>query len=143
MKNMKLIMENFRKNMQEARFGDPDFVPGRNPNFDYEKNKPKPAKISKPEAPKSLEDVAFDKAVADIMRQYDERELHNMMYDELEDLFVNRFADNHPEEALPTSEEVAAMFLAIGLTNPEEEDDSLPSDVEEPPGFMPGEGGNY
>ena len=47
MKNMKLIMENFRKNMQEARFGDPDFVPGRNPDFDYEKNKPKPARNPK------------------------------------------------------------------------------------------------
>jgi len=143
MKNMKLIMENFRKNMQEARFGDPDFVPGPNPFFDYEKNKPKAPMDAQPEAEKSLEDVAFEKAIANIMRQYNERELHNMMYDELEDLFVNRFADNHPEEALPTSEEVAAMFLAVGLTNPEEEDDSLPSDKEEPPGFMPGEGGNY
>ena len=134
MKSMKLIMENFRKTMKEARFGDPDFTPGPNPYFDYDKNQPKPPKNPQPEVEKTPEDVAFDEAIIDITRQYDERELHNMVYDELEDLFVNSYADNHPEEALPDSEQVSKMYFTVGLTNPLEKDDPLPSDQEEDPG---------
>ena len=147
MKSMKLIMENFRKTMKEAQFGDPDFTPGPNPYFDYDKNKPKfSAKqdIAGEEGDKSPEEAAKTAAVEDIMRQYTELELHNMMYDELEDLFVNRFSDNHPEEALPEAEDIADKMLTVGVLNPEEQyDDELPSDQEEPPGYMPGEGGNY
>lgn len=116
MKNMKLIMENFRNKMGEE---------------------PKMAD----------EEVAMHRAVEDIAKNYTERELHDMVYDELEDLLVNRFADFWPvegEEALPEAEEVEKMLGMLGITNPLEKDDEmLPSDREDPPGYMPGEGGNY
>ena len=113
MKNMKLIMENFRNKMAE-------------------------------EPKMSDEQIAMERAIADIAKNYTERELHDMVYDELEDLLVNRFADNHPEEGLPNAEEVAEMMVKLGIANPNEEDDEmLPSDREENPGYAPGEGGNY
>ena len=143
MKSMKLIMENFRKTMNEAWPGTPE------PQAPWGKD-PKPyvdmrgPQQTEPEIETSVEDKAKAAAVKDIMRQYTELELHNMMYDEMEDLFVNRFSDNHPEEALPRAEDVADMMLTVGVLNPEEKyDEELPSDQEEPPGFMPGEGGNY
>lgn len=116
MKNMKLIMENFRNKMAEE---------------------PKMAD----------EEVAMHRAVEDIAKNYTERELHDMVYDELEDLLVNRFADFWPvegEDGLPEAEEVEKMMNMLGLTNPLEKDDEmLPSDREDNPGYAVGQGGDY
>jgi len=139
MKNMKLIMENFRKTMNEAWPGSPETKAPWT-------GKPQKDWSSEIEANRDSRDAskrAMNSAVKDIMRQYDERELHNMMYDELEDLFVNRFSDNHPTEALPDEDQVADMMKACGIFKPEEKDDPMASDMEDPPGYMPGEGGNY
>jgi len=116
MKNMKLIMENFRNKMGEE---------------------PKMAD----------EEVAMHRAVEDIAKNYTERELHDMVYDELEDLLVNRFADFWPvegEDGLPEAEEVEKMMRMLRITDPLEKDDEmLPSDQQDNPGYAPGEGGNY
>lgn len=113
---MKLIMENFRNKMAEE---------------------PKMAD----------EEVAMHRAVEDIAKNYTERELHDMVYDELEDLLVNRFADFWPvegEDGLPEAEEVEKMMNMLGLTNPLEKDDEmLPSDREDNPGYAVGQGGDY
>ena len=116
---MKLIMENFRNKMS--------------------------AEAEEPEM--SDEQIAMKRAVEDIAKNYTERELHDMKYDKLEDLLVNRFADFWPvegEEGLPEADEVGEMMKMLGLTNPFEKDDEmLPSDREDNPGVAVGQGGNY
>ena len=139
MKEMKLIMENFRKNMQEM-FGGRHFS-------DEELGKMDPKMrsfIERSRKSRDVNSVAKKQAINDIMRQYTEQEMHEMVYDELEDLFMNRFADAHPEDRDPDEDEIAEMMKACGLFNPEEEYDlEEPSDLDDPPGYMPGEGGNY
>ena len=113
---MKLIMENFRNKMGEE---------------------PKMAD----------EEVAMHRAVEYIAKKYTERELHDMKYDKLEDLLVNKFADFWPvegEDGLPEAGEVGEMLKMLGLTNPFEKDDEmLPSDKEDNPGYAVGQGGDY
>lgn len=136
---MKLIIENFRKKMKEGWPGEekPSVPWAGKPQKDWS------SEIEANRNARAESKRAMDAAVEDILRQYDERELHNMMYDELEDLFVNRFSDNHAGEVLPDEDQVAAMMKACGIFNPEEKDDPMPSDSEDPPGYMPGDGGNY
>jgi hypothetical protein len=139
MKEMKLIMENFKKRMKEGWPGEEkvDAPWAGKPQKSWDKE------IQRMGDSRDTSTEAMKKTVADIMRQYDERELHNMMYDELEDLFVNRFSDNHPDEVLPDEDQVAEMMKDCGIFKPEEKDDPMASDMEDPPGYMPGDGGNY
>jgi len=139
MKNMKLIMENFRKTMKEAWPGteEPKASWSGKPQKNWSKE------IGVHNAANAARKEAMRLAVADIERQYDERELHNMVYDELEDLFVNSFSDNHPKQDIPDEDEVESMMKALELFNPIEKDDPMPSDQQDNPGFAKGEGGNY
>lgn len=86
---------------------------------------------------------AKKEAINGILAQYTEEEMHNMIYDELEDLFMNRFADVHPQGRDPDAEEISSMMQACGIFEPEEKYDMEKSDIEDPPGYMPGEGGKY
>ena len=139
MNKMKLIMENFRKKMKEGWPGEekPSVPWTGKPQKDWS------SEIGRAGDSRDAANAAMEAAVADIMRQYDERELHNMVYDELEDLFVNRFSDNHPDEALPDEEQVATMMKDCGIFNAEEKDDPSRSDIEDSPGYMPGDGADW
>ena len=136
---MKLIMENFKKNMSEM-FKGGDFT-------DDELKKMDPTMrgyIEKARKSKNINTIAKKQAINSIMSQYTEQEMHEMVYDELEDLFMNRFADAHPENRDPNEDEIAEMMKACGIFRPEEEYDLEGlSDIDDPPGYMPGEGGNY
>ena len=136
---MKPIMENFRKNMTEMFRG--------REITDDELEKMDPVMrgfIEKTRKSRSINTIAKEKAIKSIMAQYTEQEMHEMVYDELEDLFMNRFADAHPENRDPDEDEIAEMMKACGIFKPEEEYDlEEPSDMDDPPGYMPGEGGNY
>ena len=139
MKEMKLILENFRKNMTEQ-------FKGRELTDDeLEKLDPKMRGfIEKSRKSRNASKIAKEKAIISIKSQYTEKEMHEMVYDELEDLFMNRFADAHPENKDPNEDEIAEMMKACGIFKPEEEYDlEEPSDSDDPPGYMPGEGGNY
>ena len=139
MKEMKLIMENFRKNMTEM-FKGRDLT-------DDELEKMDPVMrgfIEKSRMSRNASKIAKEKAITSIRSQYTEREMHEMVYDELEDLFMNRFADAHPNNRDPNEDEIAEMMKELDLFKPEEEYDlEEPSDLEDPSGYMPGEGGNY
>jgi hypothetical protein len=139
MKEMKLIMENFRKNMTEM-FKGREFT-------DDELEKMDPTMrgyVEKARKSRNVSTIAKKQAINSIMSQYTEQEMHEMVYDELEDLFMNRFADAHPEDRDPNEDEIAEMMKACGIFRPEEQYDlEDPSDMDDPPGYMPGEGGNY
>jgi len=146
MKEMKMIFENFRKNVKEGWPGAPK------PTVPWE-NKPQKNWNTEIQAKSEAENArkqAMKLAVEDIKRQYNERELHNMIYDELEDLFVNRFSDNLPKKSdlsdeydLPTEDEVETMMAACKLFKPVEEDDPMASDLEDRVGYMPGDDADW
>ena len=75
------------------------------------------------------------------------RAMHEMPYDDQETAIQNYFADNHPEEAEARSEHIEKIRKLLRISDPDEEykqnDEMMPSDREDPPGYMPGEGGNY
>jgi hypothetical protein len=139
MKEMKLIMENFRKNMTEM-FKGREFTDDELENMDPTMR----SFIEKSRKSRDINTIIKKQAVNSIMSQYTEQEMHEMVYDELEDLFMNRFADAHPKNRDPNEDEIAEMMKACGIFRPEEQYDlEEPSDVDDPPGYMPGEGGNY
>ena len=139
MKEMKLIIENFRKNMTEM-FKGREFT-------DDELEKMDPTMrgyVEKARKSRNVSTIAKKQAINSVMSQYTEQEMHEMVYDELEDLFMNRFADAHPKNQDPNEDEIAEMMKACGIFRPEEKYDlEEPSDIDDPPGYMPGEGGNY
>ena len=139
MKEMKLIMENFRKNMTEM-FKGREFTDDELENMDPTMR----SFIEKSRKSRDINAIIKKQAINSIMSQYTEQEMHEMVYDELEDLFMNRFADAHPKNRDPNEDEIAEMMKACGIFRPEEQYDlEEPSDVDDPPGYMPGEGGNY
>ena len=139
MKEMKLIMENFSKNMTEM-FKGREFTDDELENMDPTMR----SFIEKSRKSRDINAIIKKQAINSIMSQYTEQEMHEMVYDELEDLFMNRFADAHPKNRDPNEDEIAEMMKACGIFRPEEQYDlEEPSDVDDPPGYMPGEGGNY
>ena len=139
MKEMKLIMENFRKNMTEM-FKGREFTDDELENMDPTMR----SFIEKSRKSRDINAIIKKQAINSIMSQYTEQEMHEMVDDELEDLFMNRFADAHPKNRDPNEDEIAEMMKACGIFRPEEQYDlEEPSDVDDPPGYMPGEGGNY
>ena len=93
----------------------------------------------------SPEQAAITKAVEHIKNNYSEEQIHKTMsWEEVEYMVMNTYADNHPEEGYPQEEEIIAIYKALGITQPDESyDDLSPDDHNDPPGYMPGEGGNW
>jgi hypothetical protein len=146
---MKLIMESWKKYINETRADDEldrgyrDAMEGevRDPSGSnwYQDGYDEGEERLKRER-KTPEQIAAEKAVKLIKYNYNEKDFHEMVYEDLEDLVVNTYADHHPEEGLPDAEEVEAMMKELGIFEPEEEYDDLASDdYEDPPGYMPGE----
>ncbi len=58
--------------------------------------------------------------------------------------FGDEYANITGFQAVEAAEEdMLKMFDALDVLDDDEEDELMPSDMEDPPGFMPGEGGNY
>ena len=171
MKDMKLIMENFRKNMQE---GWPGSEKSQDSSWSWGGSKEDAeafvqkqlAKTRKSmqdaeqalemekkrliEDPKTPDEKAMGGAIVDLENQYGEdlvRAMHEMPYEDQETGIENAFADNHPEEAYPKRQHIEKIRELLKISDPDEEykqeDEMMPSDQEDPPGYMPGEGGNY
>lgn len=168
---MKLIMENFRKNMQE---GWPGSEKSQDSSWSWGGNKEDAeAFVQKQLAKtrKSREDAdaaieAEKKQIIDdpqtpdeeamggvMLRLQDEfgpdlvRAMHEMPYEDQETAFEEYFADAHPEDAYPKREHIETIRKLLKISDPDEDykqdDEMMPSDQEDPPGYMPGEGGNY
>lgn len=151
MKSMKLIMENFRKTMKEAQFGDPNFVPGPNPHFDYDKNQPKSDPESDAMAMKKQEliDAAAATVAKEIVSSFggefgsvwdimqhptakiDMRDMRERSQRALGDEMAMAGGDAFFKI---TEKDMLAMMDAINMYKDPEHEESLPSDQEEDPG---------
>ena len=171
MKDMKLIMENFRKNMQEGWPGSEKsqdsswswggskedaeaFVQKQLAKMRKSKQDAKNAIEMEKERlinnPKTADEQAMGGAMVRLEKEFGEdlvRAMHEMPYDDQETAIQNYFADSHPEEAYAKREHIEKIRELLRISDPDEDykqdDEMMPSDQEDPPGYMPGEGGNY
>jgi hypothetical protein len=163
MKNMKLIMENFRKNMTEM------FGARRMSDEEMEDLRIKDPKMygfmMKSRKSKQIRDQAIEMTVAavekDILDEYENRydNVQTLIDDEMEEFDTGElkrrlkiaFNDNllslGDKSGVPADEKdmlvMANKLNILAITGQENLDDDLPSDQEDNPGVDPGEGGNY
>ena len=168
---MKLIMENFRKNMQE---GWPGSEKSQDSSWSWGGNKEDAeafvqkqlAKTRKSrqdaeaaieaekkqliDNPRTADEKAMGGVILRLENEYGAnlvRAMHEMTYDDQETTIQNYFADSHPEEAEAKGEHIEKIRKLLRISDPDEDykqdDEMMPSDQEDPPGYMPGEGGNY
>ena len=147
-------MENFKKTVQ-------------NEAWNWEGNKEESEKfvqqqLQRSRKSKETTEQAIMNAVANVreelLNMYDNEyeSVQDIVDDESTDLDIgelkvrlNRsFGDEYANitgfQAVEAAEEdMLKMFDALDVLDDDEEDELMPSDMEDPPGFMPGEGGNY
>tara|TARA_X000000950_G_scaffold284495_1_gene387755 strand:- start:664 stop:1128 length:465 start_codon:yes stop_codon:yes gene_type:complete len=154
MKKMKLIMENFNKTVKNEAW-----------NWGGSKEESEKfvqQQLQKSRKAKETTEQAIVNAVANVREElldmYDNEyeSVQDIVDDESTDLDIgelkvrlNRaFGDEYANitgfQAVEAAEEdMLKMFDALDVLDDDEEDELMPSDMEDPPGFMPGEGGNY
>jgi len=163
MKSMKLIMENFRKTMKEAQFGEPGFTPGPNPYFDYEKNQPKStpeqdAKAAMAKKKQEMIDAAAPRVAQEIVDSFNGQfgSVWDIMKHPTAKVDIRKLRDDS-QKALGdeiakagggaffeiTEDDMLAMIDAINMYKDPRHEEPLPSDQQDNPGFAKGEGGNY
>ena len=151
MKSMKLIMENFRKTMKEAQFGDPDFTPGPNPYFDYDKGRPKSDPPADDMAMKKQEliDAAAATVAKEIVSSFGGEfgSVWDIMQHPTAELDMRQVRE-HCKRALGdemarvgaepffdiTEDDMIAMVDALNVWKDPEHEEPLASDQEEDPG---------
>lgn len=164
---MKLIMENFRKSMTEQFQGremsdqemedlrkrDPKMygfmMKSRNSREDDE-NQIEQEKERLINNPKDSNEQALGGAILYLEKRYGAdlvRAMHEMSYDDQETAIQNAYEENHPEEAEAEGKDIEIIRKLLKISDPDEEykqdDEMEASDMDDPPGYMPGEGGNY
>ena len=154
MKSMKLIMENFRKNMQNE---DWNWGGSKEDADEFVRGQMKKSSKSRETTERALM-TAVNAVREEILDIYDHRyaNIQDIVDDESTDLSIgelkillNRaFGDAHAAAAgtpgIEASEEdMLKMMDALDVFEDDKTDALMPSDQEEPPGYMPGQGGNY
>jgi len=151
---MKLIMENFKKNMQKESW----YWGGSKEDAEAGVEK-QIAKVGKQkEITKNALAAAVEAVRQEVLDMYDNEfeNLQDIVDDENTDLdigelkvMLNRaFGDAHAQmggsqgiEA--TEEDMLQMFDILNVFKDDDEDELMPSDQQDNPGYAPGEGGNY
>ena len=157
MKEMKLIMENFRRNMTEMYKG--------RELTDDELEKMDPTMRGFVEKSRKSKDITLQavEMAAESVRQ-EILDLYDNQYENIQDIvddeateldigklkvMLNRnFGDAHAQlggtHGIEAAEQdMLKMFDILGVLEDDDEDGLAPSDMDDPPGLMPGEGGNY
>ena len=161
MKNMKLIMENFNKTVKNEAW---NWGGSKEDAEAFVQKQLAKTKKSKQDAedsveaekerlinnPKTPEEQAIGAAMTRLENEFGPdlvRAMHEMPYDQQETAIENYFADGHPEEAYPEREHIEIIRKLLKISDPGEDykkdDEMEASDMDDPPGYMPGEGGNY
>lgn len=164
MKNMKLIMENFRKNMTEMFKGrelTDDELEKMDPTmrgFIKKSRKSRQDTDAAIEAekeqlinnPRTADEQAMGAVIARLESEFGAdlvRAMHEMPYEDQETAIQNYFEDDHPEQAEATREHIEKIRKLLRISDPDEDykqdDEMEASDMDDPPGYMPGQGGNY
>tara|TARA_R100000005_G_scaffold96173_2_gene81184 strand:+ start:1275 stop:1739 length:465 start_codon:yes stop_codon:yes gene_type:complete len=154
MKNMKLIMENFKKNMQNETWNwggskedSEAFVQKQLAKHRQSKKDTSTAMMTAIEAVKKEVLDMYDNEYSNIQDIVDD-EATDLSIGELKIMCNRAFGDAYAQitgkPGIEASEEdMLMMFDALDVLEDDEQDGIMPSDKDDPPGYMPGEGGNY
>ena len=100
--------------------------------------------------PKSPKEKAIGRAIAELENRYGPdlvRAMHEMPYDDQETAIQNAFEDNHPKQEPAQRDDIEIIRKLLKISDPDEDykqdDEMEASDMDDPPGYMPGDGGNY
>tara|TARA_R100001510_G_C7643584_1_gene201088 strand:+ start:13 stop:477 length:465 start_codon:yes stop_codon:yes gene_type:complete len=154
MKNMKLIMENFKKNMKNEAWNwggskeeSEAFVQNQLEKHRQSRNDTSTALMTAVEAVKKEVLNMFDNQYSNIQDIVDD-EAAELSIGKLKIMCNRAFGDAYAQitgkPGLEASEEdMLMMFDALDVLEDDEQDGVMPSDMDDPPGYMPGEGGSY
>ena len=157
MKEMKLIIENFRKNMTEM------FKKRELTDDELKKMDPKMrAFIEKSRKSENITSQAVEMAARTVKQEildlYDNQyeNIQKIVDDEATELDIGKlkvmlnrsFGDAHAQlggtQGIEAAEQdMLKMFDILNVLEDDEEDGLMASDMDDPPGYMPGQGGSY
>ena len=151
---MKLIMENFKKTVQNEAWS---WGGNKEDSEKFVQKQLGKLRKSKQITAQALE-MAAETVRQEILDLYDSQyeNIQQIVDDENTELDIGKlkvmlnrtFGDAHAQiggsQGIEAAEEdMLKMFDILGVLEDDEEDGLMPSDQEDPPGYMPGEGGNY
>tara|TARA_Y100001937_G_C7134548_1_gene339264 strand:- start:5992 stop:6456 length:465 start_codon:yes stop_codon:yes gene_type:complete len=154
MKNMKLIMENFKKTVQNEAW---NWGGSKEDSEAFVQNQLAKHRKAKKDTSTSMM-TAIEAVRREVLDMYDNEysNIQDIVDDENTDLdigelkimcnraFGDAYAKLTGKQGVEASEEdMLMMFDALDVLEDDEQDGILPSDKDDPPGYMPGEGGNY
>ncbi len=151
---MKLIMENFKKNMKNEAWNwggskeeSEAFVQNQLEKHRQSRNDTSTALMTAVEAVKKEVLNMFDNQYSNIQDIVDD-EAAELSIGKLKIMCNRAFGDAYAQitgkPGLEASEEdMLMMFDALDVLEDDEQDGVMPSDMDDPPGYMPGEGGSY
>jgi hypothetical protein len=154
MSKMKLIMENFRKNMKNEAWS---WGGSKEDAESFVRDKMKKGSKAR-EATEQAIITAVNVVRDEILDVYDQQfatvqdivdsESTELDIGELKILLNRAFGDAHAQFAgtpgtEAAEEDMLRMIDSLDVFEDDETDALMPSDQEEPPGYMPGDGGNY
>lgn len=151
---MKLIMENFKKTVQNEAWS---WGGNKEDSEKFVQKQLGKLRKSKQITAQALK-IAAETVKQEILDLYDNQyeNVRQIVDDENTELDIGKlkvmlnraFGDAHTQiggsQGIEAAEEdMLKMFDILGVFEDDEEDGLMPSDQEDPPGYMPGEGGNY
>ena len=151
---MKLIMENFKKTVQNEAWS---WGGNKEDSEKFVQKQLGKLRKSKQITAQALK-IAAETVKQEILDLYDNQyeNVRQIVDDENTELDIGKlkvmlnraFGDAHAQiggsQGIEAAEEdMLKMFDILGVFEDDEEDGLMPSDQEDPPGYMPGEGGNY
>ena len=154
MKNMKLIMENFKKNMKNEAW---NWGGSKEESEAFVQKQLEKHRQSKKDTSTALM-TAVEAVKKEVLNMFDNQysNIQDIVDDEATELSIGRlkimcnraFGDAYAQitgkPGLEASEEdMLMMFDALDVLEDDEQDGVMPSDMDDPPGYMPGEGGSY
>ena len=154
MKNMKLIMENFKKNMKNEAW---NWGGSKEESEAFVQKQLEKHRQSRKDTSAALM-TAVEAVRKEVLNMFDNQysNIQDIVDDEATELSIGKlkimcnraFGDAYAQitgkPGLEASEEdMLMMFDALDVLEDDEQDGVMPSDMDDPPGYMPGEGGNY
>ena len=154
MKNMKLIMENFKKNMKNEAW---NWGGSKEESEAFVQKQLEKHRQSKKDTSVALM-TAVEAVRKEVLNMFDNQysNIQDIVDDEATELSIGRlkimcnraFGDAYAQitgkPGLEASEEdMLKMFDALDVLEDDEQDGVMSSDMDDPPGYMPGEGGSY
>ena len=154
MKKMKLIMENFNKTVKNEGWNWGGSQEDAEEFVKQQMTKNNKSREATEQAIKMAAEAVREEILSSYHGEYEnvqdiiDNEAEPLDLGELKTLLNRAFGDAHAQIAgTPGIEageqDMLKMFDVLDVLEDDEQDALMPSDMDDPPGYMPGQGGNY